>query len=335
MANTLKELRSQYKALIAEDEVGYAELTDQDVEDAVVIDNIDLMDIEGDDMLDVQLEARVRFVESQLYPKRVDEGLEGPYRSVRNHVYYYDVNEQKLYDAENEQYVETQESYRVTAINAKNTLEIFNYGRKDFAEKKLARIREQGGKGYILKDARVVSSLQTEASKYQIYHNTYSQAMQHAYAQAEKQGYEVDMDDVDRKVAMGPKKPSKGKTNSFSIKLTKNGKPQKKALQVQVYGMDNGKYELNMYIESFNYQSEELTEAKVLDTIKDIVKNKSSKPVKFDDGKSMKVDMQTANVILKVYDALNQQNKDKVSDMLNKNKGNFVKFVDFAWKQVK
>jgi hypothetical protein len=334
MANKLKDLKNQYKAKIAESEEGYEHLSDQDVEDAVVIDNVDLMDIEGDDMLDVKLES-VRNVESQSFPKRMDEGLAGPYRSVRNHVYYYDESTKQLFDAENEQYVTTQESYRVTSINSKNTLEVYNYSRKDFAEKRLAAIRENGGKGYILKDARVVSSLQTEASKYQIFHNTYSSAMQHALKQAEKRGYEVDMDDYERKVAFGPKKPSSGKTNSFSIKLTKGGKPQKKALQVQVYNMDNKKYELNMYIESFVVTEEVIAEANVLATIKDIVKTKSAKPVKFDDGKSMKVDMQTANVILKVFDALNDTNKKKVETMLNKDKANFGKFIDFAWKSVK
>jgi len=331
MAQSLKDIKGQFSKIVKENEDGYERLTDQDVEDAVVIDNIDLMDIEGDDMLDVA-EAKMRRVEDTRYPQRVSEGLSGPFRSVRNHVYYYDESEKKLYDAVNEQYCNTQESYRVTTIDAKNTLEIFNYARKDFAEKRLARIREEGGKGYILKDARVTSSLM-DAAKYKLYHNTYSDAMQHAYAQAEKQGYEVDMDDVDRKVASGPRKPGKGKTNSFSIKLMKNGKPQRKALQVQVYGMDNGKYELNMYIEGVDYSL--VKEEKVLDTLKNIVKTKSMKAVKFDDKKSMKVDMTTANILLKVYDALNNANKDKVAMMMNKDKASFMKIVDFAMKAIK
>ena len=332
MANKLKDIKSQFKSLVKESETGFEPLSDTDVEDAVVIDNIDLMDIEGDDLFDVA-EAKVRRVEDTQFTNKESEGLKGPFKSVRNHVYYYDESVKKLYDAINEQYVDTQESYRVTTINQKNQLEVFNYGRKDFAEKRLARVREEGGKGYILKDARVASTLNTEASKYKLYHNSYSDAMQHAYSQAEKQGYEVDMDDVDRKVAMGPKKPSKGKTNSFSIKLNKGGKPQKKALQVQVYGMDNGKYELNMYIEGVEYSL--VKEEKVLDTIKSIVKNKSANAVKFDDKKSLKVDMQTANVLLKVYDALNPDNKKKVEAMMNKDKASFMKIVDFAWKSVK
>jgi hypothetical protein len=87
-------------------------------------------------------------------------------------------------------------------------------------------------------------------SDYEIYHKDYSSAVQTAIKQAEKRGYEVDMDDWHDKVATGPKKPSAGKTNSFSVKLKKDGKESKKALHLQVYNMDNHKYELNMYIES-------------------------------------------------------------------------------------
>ena len=88
-----------------------------------------------------------------------------------------------------------------------------------------------------------------EKSDYEVYHKDYSTAVQTAIKQAEKRGYEVDMDDWHDKVATGPKKPSSGKTNSFSINLMKDGKPAKKKLQMQVYNMDNQKYELNMYIE--------------------------------------------------------------------------------------
>jgi hypothetical protein len=88
-----------------------------------------------------------------------------------------------------------------------------------------------------------------EKSDYEVYHKDYSGAVQTAIKQAEKRGYEVDMDDWHDKVATGPKKPSSGKTDSFSINLMKDGKASKKKLQMQVYNMDNQKYELNMYIE--------------------------------------------------------------------------------------
>ena len=81
----------------------------------------------------------------------------------------------------------------------------------------------------------------------QVYHNTYTSAIEHAIEYAEKKGFEVDKDDLFTKVGVGPKKPSEGKTNRFSIELTKDGKPQRKQLHIQVYGMKT-KYELNCYV---------------------------------------------------------------------------------------
>ena len=82
-------------------------------------------------------------------------------------------------------------------------------------------------------------------SDYPIYHKTYSGAMQSAYAHAKKKGFEVDKNDIDDKVALGPKKPSNGKTNSFTLKLVGQ---KNKRLAVQVTNLDNRRYELNCYI---------------------------------------------------------------------------------------
>jgi hypothetical protein len=92
-----------------------------------------------------------------------------------------------------------------------------------------------------------LDELEEAKSDYTIYHKTFSSAVQHAAEVVKKRGYEVDEDDWDRKVAMGPRKPSKGKTNSYSIALMKGDKPAKQKLQMQVY-YDEGRYELNMYI---------------------------------------------------------------------------------------
>ena len=73
--------------------------------------------------------------------------------------------------------------------------------------------------------------------KYQIYHKTYTSAINTALEYAEKQGYEYDKEETAEKIGMGPKKPSDGKTNRFSIQLTKNGKPQRKQLHIQVYNI--------------------------------------------------------------------------------------------------
>ena len=97
----------------------------------------------------------------------------------------------------------------------------------------------------IIEEARLNSKNKnlTESSKYQIYHYTYTSAINTALEWAEKQGYKYDKEETASKIGMGPKKPSAGKTNRFSIELTKNGKPQRKQLHIQVYGM--GTYKRN------------------------------------------------------------------------------------------
>ena len=70
--------------------------------------------------------------------------------------------------------------------------------------------------------------------------------MAHAYDFAKKKyNIEIDPLEIDRNVAMGPRKPSSGKANAYRL-LDKTGK---KAIQVQVANLDNKRYELNMYKE--------------------------------------------------------------------------------------
>ena len=81
---------------------------------------------------------------------------------------------------------------------------------------------------------------------YELYHKDFSSAMAHAYDFAKnKYNIEIDPLEIDRNVAMGPKKPSSGKANAYRL-LDKTGK---KAIQVQVTNLDNKRYELNMYKE--------------------------------------------------------------------------------------
>jgi hypothetical protein len=125
-----------------------------------------------------------------------------------------------------------------------------------------------GGTAYWVSDEKMnpIKEAVSEAkSDYAVYHKTYTSAINTAREYAEKKGYEIDDDDAFRQIGMGPRKPSDGKTNRFSIELTKNGKPQKKMLHIQVYGMGTYKrnpdgsktrsmwggqneYELNAYI---------------------------------------------------------------------------------------
>ena len=80
-----------------------------------------------------------------------------------------------------------------------------------------------------------------------VYFKSYTAAIEAARAAALKKGFEIDDDEMFTKVGVGSKKPSVGKTTRVSLELTKAGKPQRKMLHIQVYGMNNG-YELNSYI---------------------------------------------------------------------------------------
>ena len=82
------------------------------------------------------------------------------------------------------------------------------------------------------------------SSGYELYHKDFSGAMQHAYKFAKSKGYTVDPKDIDDMVASGPRKPSSGKTNSYSL-----GTDKGKKVQIQVANLDNKRYELNMYID--------------------------------------------------------------------------------------
>lgn len=78
---------------------------------------------------------------------------------------------------------------------------------------------------------------------YELYHKQFSGAMQHAYKFAKSKGYTVNPKDIDDMVASGPRKPSSGKTNSYTL-----GTDKGKKVQIQVTNLDNKRYELNMYI---------------------------------------------------------------------------------------
>lgn len=79
----------------------------------------------------------------------------------------------------------------------------------------------------------------------------------------------------------------------------------------------------------------EVVSENVMKHLQHIVDNHSAKSLKFKDGKTLKVDVQTANAVLKVHKALNDENKKKVADMAHKSKEHFGKVVDFAYKHLK
>ncbi len=121
-----------------------------------------------------------------------------------------------------------------------------NHNKQGSIEKKEQDLRDKLVKKYYPK----LESVDLD-EKYDLYHSTFSGAMQHAYDYAKKKmGITVDSKDIDSKVATGPKKPSEGKTNKYRLK-GKGGN-----LQIQVYNKGGSKpFELNMYKEEFTEES--------------------------------------------------------------------------------
>jgi len=118
-----------------------------------------------------------------------------------------------------------------------NTLRVNGLGRTQSATFELKK-----GRGSLL-EARKDSSAD-------LYFKTYSAAVQHAKSQAEKKGFEVVEDDWFNQVTTGKGKPGRGKTTRHTLKLTKNGKPVRQGLSIQVYNRDTdtNPYELNFYV---------------------------------------------------------------------------------------
>ena len=84
-----------------------------------------------------------------------------------------------------------------------------------------------------------------------------------------------------------------------------------------------------------NFGYEEYIEEDNVADLKDIVKNKSAKNMKFKDG-SMKVDLFTASAMTKIMDKVNPQIKKKMMDMINNGtKSQFLKLQQVAMKAVK
>ena len=106
--------------------------------------------------------------------------------------------------------------------------------------------------------AKVIEGYFPEAKSstgYELFHNTLGGAIDTAVSHA-KSKFGISISDEERmdKVGLGPRKPSKGKTNSYRLMGTdKSGKS--KGVQVQVYNMGN-KFELNMYKESIDEEVE-------------------------------------------------------------------------------
>ena len=136
--------------------------------------------------------------------------------------------------------------YKVTDGKTGKVLGTFNSGAK--AQKYVDDIFQKGDYESLTVelDEAVEIEEKKSATGYELYHKTFSDAMQHAYAHAKSKGFVVDPKEIDDKVATGPKKPSSGKTNRYSLKAGR------KKVEIQVANLDNKRYELNMYIEDYD-----------------------------------------------------------------------------------
>jgi len=202
------------------------------------------------------------------------------------------------------------------------------WGQLSPADRKRAATIAQYKKEKKAKKEEVEMKEGKSSTGYELYHKTFSSAMQHAYAFAKSKGHVVDPKEIDDKVATGPKKPSSGKTNRYSLKAGR------KTVEIQVANLDNKRYELNMYIEEV-----ELDEAKgttaypaTIDTLRMIVKDKQNQIVMFKSGQA-RVDTFTASAMVQVYDALKPSTRKKFEDMI-KDKVGFMRSQAFAMKML-
>jgi len=78
-------------------------------------------------------------------------------------------------------------------------------------------------------------------------------------------------------------------------------------------------------------ESLDLTEGKVMDGLKKIVDRKQASSVKFENGKTLKIDMTTANAMLNLYKKINDKNKAKMEDQIEKSPEVFMKLMDVAF----
>ena len=84
-------------------------------------------------------------------------------------------------------------------------------------------------------------------------------------------------------------------------------------------------------VENFNHEYS-LVENNI-EMLRDIVKKKQNKPVRFKDGQ-MKVDLMTASAITQVYDKVNSSNRAKIDKMINSRRADFLKISNAVFKMI-
>ena len=109
---------------------------------------------------------------------------------------------------------------------------------------------------------------------------------------------------------------------------------QKKSKLAQKVAEDTLEFEREKYIEEVELDEVKIS-SYIVGELRDIVKNKSAKNLKFKDGQ-LKVDMTTANMMLQVLDKVKTATKRKIMDVLDSGKKNdFMKVHGLVMKAVR
>ena len=138
-------------------------------------------------------------------------------------------------------------------------------------------------------------------------------------------------------VSMPPDAMMKKKKKSLLDARTKSYKEHKSKLEAARIKRENArksKFIENVKESIGDFNRESFLAEDNVDVLRNIVKRKSAKPLKFKDG-SMEVDMQTANMMIKVLDKVNPDNKTKITKMINGTKGQFMKVQQLVMKMIK
>ena len=189
----------------------------------------------------------------------------------------------------------------------------------DAAPLKMARLKTAQAIGDKVDKSQLKEEVELDEAKYDLYHKDFSSAMQHAYAMAKKlHGITIDPKEIDDKVATGPKKPSKGKTNSYRLK-GKGG-----AIQVQVANLDDKKFELNMYKEEVDLDEMKMNDPKLLKTFD---KLKKGDKVKLKTSSTISKGKDFVEYIVKSKNTVNKGRVEKITLATVGNEGAVKKFL--------
>jgi len=99
---------------------------------------------------------------------------------------------------------------------------------------------------------RELAGINEGKHNYKTNHKSFTSAVEEVLNFVEKNGFTVNDSDWTSQVTFGGRtgrgRPPVGKSNSFNVGLFKGDKEIKKQVHFQVYGLESGSYELNMYI---------------------------------------------------------------------------------------